>query len=74
VALRDRPWLAVQADMVDGVLAANEFTDSQKVQWRDRLFGALMGADGICLDGPDAHHAVDAATQTPTTDGVPQAA
>lgn len=65
VALRDRPWLAVQADMIDGVLAANEFTDAQRGEWRDRLFGALTIVD-VSISTGDGRGA--------DSEGVPQAA
>ncbi|MDH3753268.1 MAG: hypothetical protein OEU32_05285 [Acidimicrobiia bacterium] len=41
VVLRERPWLAVMADMVDGIIAANELAAPEADEWRDRLWAAL---------------------------------
>jgi hypothetical protein len=44
VALRGRPWPAVVADMIDGVVAANQLSELDAGEWRDRLWSA-MGAE-----------------------------
>ena len=41
VALQDRPWSAVLADLVDGVLAANALTGPPAVRARAALWSAL---------------------------------
>lgn len=73
VALRDRPWLAVQADMVDGVLVANKFTDAQKAEWRDRLFDVLATVDGFGRGGVDPNYQ-ESAGVLPSPSGVSHAA
>ena len=51
VVLRDRPWPAVLADMVEGVVAANSLRDAEADRARDRLWGGLEAAD----PGPPVH-------------------
>ena len=41
VVLRDRPWPAVAADMVDGVIAANGLTGVEADQVRAALWAAV---------------------------------
>lgn len=51
VALRGRPWAAVLADMVEGVVAANRLRGVAADRCRARLWGALGEADEA--DQPD---------------------
>ena len=46
VALHGRPWLAVLADMVEGVVAANGLQGAAAADCRDALWGALEHALG----------------------------
>ncbi len=46
VALRDRPWLAVVADMIDGVVVANHLEGADAQQCRSTLWAAVEAADG----------------------------
>lgn len=41
VALRSRPWSAVVADMIDGVIACNDLDQTAAGEWRDRLWAAV---------------------------------
>ncbi|MGH9185277.1 MAG: hypothetical protein ACRD0U_05620 [Acidimicrobiales bacterium] len=43
VVLRDRPWAAVLADMVDGVVAANRLDGAAADRCRSALWDALGG-------------------------------
>jgi hypothetical protein len=43
VVVRDRPWPAVQADLVEGVVAANELTSPASDRARAELWQALEG-------------------------------
>ena len=54
VAVRDRPWPAVQADLVEGVVAANQLESPASDRTREDLWLALEGA-------PAAGEEVDAA-------------
>lgn len=45
VVVRDRPWAAVQADLIEGVIAANELTSPAADRARAELWRALE-ADG----------------------------
>lgn len=47
VRLRERPWPAVVADMIDGVLAANRLRGSDADRVRAQLWAALEGHDSI---------------------------
>jgi hypothetical protein len=44
VVVRGRPWPAVQADLVEGVIAANELTSPASDRVRAELWLALEGA------------------------------
>jgi hypothetical protein len=44
VALRDRPWPAVVADMVEGVVAANRLSGVRADAARTTLWAAVAGA------------------------------
>lgn len=44
VRLRDRPWLAVIADMIEGVVVANELAGPQAEQCRSTLWAAVEAA------------------------------
>jgi hypothetical protein len=44
VKLRDRPWAAVLADMIEGVVVANHLTSPSSDRLRSDLWGA-MGVD-----------------------------
>ena len=41
IALRDRPWTAVLADMIEGVVVANELAPAAADAWRDGAWAAL---------------------------------
>jgi len=41
VRVADRPWMAVLADLVDGVVAANDLHGGQAIRCRTALWGAL---------------------------------
>jgi len=41
VRVRDRPWVAVAADMIEGVIAVNELRPPQSDRLRGELWGAL---------------------------------
>ena len=43
VVVRDRPWPAVQADLVEGVVAANALTSPASDRAREGLWRALEG-------------------------------
>lgn len=45
VQLRGRPWAAVLADMVDGVVVANQLSGVKADQVRSALWSALLPAD-----------------------------
>ena len=45
VQLRDRPWAAVLADMVDGVIVTNQLTGVRADQVRSALWSALLPAE-----------------------------
>jgi hypothetical protein len=46
VALRDRAWLAVVADMIDGVVVANHLEGPDAQRCRSELWAAVEAADG----------------------------
>jgi hypothetical protein len=46
VRLKGRPWVAVLADMIDGVLAANRLAGAAAAQARTRLWAAVEGDTG----------------------------
>lgn len=46
VVVRDRPWAAVQADLVEGVVAANRLTSPAADRAREALWHALEGSSG----------------------------
>lgn len=41
VRVRDRPWLAVLGDMIEGVVVANRFTGADADRCRTRLWSAI---------------------------------
>lgn len=43
VVVRDRPWPAVQADLVEGIIAANQLTSPAADRARAELWRALEG-------------------------------
>lgn len=43
VRLKGRPWVAVLADMIDGVLAANQLTGAEATRVRTVLWAAVEG-------------------------------
>ncbi len=45
VRVRGRPWLAVLADLIDGVVVANELTGTDAAQCRSALWGAVEQND-----------------------------
>lgn len=51
VVVRDRPWTAVLADMVDGAVVANRLEGVAAEQVRDALWSALDGL-GSAARGP----------------------
>jgi hypothetical protein len=46
VSIRDRPWVAVLADMVEGVVAANRLAGQAADQARSALWVAVSGESG----------------------------
>jgi hypothetical protein len=42
VVVRDRPWVAVQADMIEGVVAANLLAGADADRARTALWNALV--------------------------------
>jgi hypothetical protein len=47
VALRDRPWPAVVADMIEGVVAANRLAGVRADRARTALWAAVTGAGDL---------------------------
>ena len=45
VVVRDRPWVAVQADMIEGVVAANLLDGADADRVRTALWNALVDQD-----------------------------
>ena len=54
VRMRDRPWLAVLADMIEGVVIANELTPPRSDRLRTELWHVCSGAvsSGGATDQP----------------------
>ena len=52
IRLKDRPWVAVLADMVDGVVAANDLLGAEASSVRAELWRALQGQLGPALETP----------------------
>ena len=50
VRLRERPWAAVVADMVEGVIVANRLEGSAADHARARLWAALQAAGQVADD------------------------
>ncbi len=50
VRLGGRPFAAVVADMVEGVLAANELSDVEAARWRRDLWSAVEEGSGRALE------------------------
>lgn len=50
VKLRRRPWPAVVADMIEGVLVANDLSDTEAIRVRGELWEALAAED-LLADG-----------------------
>ncbi len=46
VRLKGRPWVAVLADMIDGVIAANGLEGAEAARTRTRLWAAVEGDTG----------------------------
>jgi hypothetical protein len=46
IRLKGRPWVAVLADMIDGVVAANRLVGSDAARVRTRLWSAVEGDAG----------------------------
>jgi hypothetical protein len=46
VRLKGRPWVAVLADMIDGVIAANALEGAEAARVRTRLWAAVEGDTG----------------------------
>jgi hypothetical protein len=46
VRLKGRPWVAVLADMIDGVIAANGLAGADAARVRTRLWAAVEGDTG----------------------------
>lgn len=67
VVVRGRPWAAVQADLVEGVIAANRLTSPASDRARAALWDAIAGPDDVEADGeveiraPGVHPHVHAA-------------
>jgi hypothetical protein len=47
VVVRDRPWAAVQSDLVEGVVAANRLTSPAADRARSALWLALEAEDAV---------------------------
>jgi len=50
VVVRGRPWPAVQADLVEGIVATNELTSPAADRAREELWVALEGAPPAAED------------------------
>ena len=50
VVVRGRPWPAVQADLVEGVVAANDLVSPASDRTREELWLALEGAPDAVID------------------------
>jgi hypothetical protein len=50
VRLGERPFPAVVADMVEGVIVANGVTERDAAQWRRRLWTAVESVSGTVAD------------------------
>jgi hypothetical protein len=50
VVVRDRPWAAVQADLVEGVIAANRLASPASDRARAELWQAIAGQDEPAAD------------------------
>jgi hypothetical protein len=59
VVVRGRPWAAVQADLVEGVIAANRLTSPASDRARAALWDAIAGADDTApeVDAEVSEHA-----------------
>ncbi len=68
VRLRERPFVEVVADMVDGVLAANQVAPADAPRMRARLAAALDGPDvpEVVPEVPDAPRDVPVAADVET--------
>lgn len=51
VVVRGRPWAAVQADLVEGVIAANRLTSPASDRARAALWDAIAGPADVEADG-----------------------
>ncbi|HEY5662586.1 MAG TPA: hypothetical protein VIS05_00980 [Ilumatobacter sp.] len=59
VRLRGRPWAAVQADMIEGVVAANQLAPPQSDRLRAELWAELSVAGGaVPVAVPDRSGAI----------------
>jgi hypothetical protein len=56
VLVRGRPWVAVLADMIEGVVAANYLTGGEADQLRTALWRATEGT--LTEDAPTSHQSV----------------
>ena len=52
VQLRDRPWVAVLADMIEGVVVANRLTPPDADRLRTDLWSAIGAEWPVSLPGP----------------------
>jgi hypothetical protein len=57
VRVRNRPWVAVAADMIEGVIAANRLAPPQSDRLRAELWPALGFAAGTATSTPRRHAA-----------------
>ncbi len=57
VRVRNRPWVAVAADMIEGVIAANRLAPPQSDRLRAELWPALGFAAGTAAPAPRRHAA-----------------
>jgi hypothetical protein len=68
IALRDRPWTAVLADMIEGVVVANELAPSAAEAWRDAAWGRSKTIRGLrLLESRCAGHPVPRAAPSRST-------
>jgi hypothetical protein len=60
VRYRDRPWPAVLADMVEGVVVTNELSEEPAARLRTHLWRALERTGLVAAEATNALAAVDA--------------
>jgi hypothetical protein len=71
VRVRGRPWLAVLADLVDGVVAANQLTGAEAAHCRTELWAAVERNDLARRAEPDSEPRSRRGGPTTTVDREP---